>query len=159
MRGSIREGGLVLLVENCEADQALALRAIRAADVPSSVVIAHDADEARAYLYSEGAYGGRDTADPAVIFIDVKLGRESGVDLVRALRRDIRTRVIPIVMMSGMVDERIIQECYLAGANSYLVKAVDMDEFMSTFRVAAVYWLAHNRVLENSTQRAQRYLA
>ncbi len=152
-------GGVVLLVENSEEDERLALRAILRAGVDVTVDIAHDAQEALDYLFCIGSNAGRSSPDPCVIFVDVKLGAMSGLELLERIRADRRSRVIPVVMLSGLMDEKVIEQCYCAGANSYLAKPVDIDAFMDTFRAATRYWLNLNRTLENPTQQAVRYLA
>src|SRR5437868_6375062 len=122
--------GLVLIVENCEEDERLAVRPIQKSGTAANVGVARDAGEALDYVFSRSQYQGRLSPDPDVILVDLRLGAVSGLDLLRMLRDDTRSRVIPVVILSGSADESVIHDCFVAGANSYLIKPVDMDEYM-----------------------------
>ncbi len=137
----------------------MAVRAIQKSGTTAVVVVARNSEEALNYVFSRGEFEGRISPDPDFILVDVKLGAISGLDLLRILRGDTRSRVIPVVMLSGSLDETVIHDCFVAGANSYLVKPVDMDEYMDMFRTATHYWLNLNRTLEAPTQQIQRYLS
>ena len=136
---------IILLVEDNPDDQKLTLRAMKLTQIPSEVVIASSRTEALDYLFRTGQHAGRDLgAMPAIILLDLKLGHESGLDLLRELRSDARTRLIPVVILTSSREEEDRLSGYELGANSYVRKPVDFNQFSETMRALGLYWLLVN---------------
>jgi CheY-like chemotaxis protein len=136
----------LLLVEDDPNDLELALRALRRNRTASRVVVARDGLEALDYVLAEGQFAGRDPAEqPRAILLDVRLPRMSGVEVLRRLKADPRTRGIPVVMLTSSSEDSDLQLCYARGANSYIVKPVDLDAFTETVDRLGAYWLVLNQ--------------
>jgi two-component system response regulator len=127
----------ILLVEDNPDDEKLTLRAMRQSEVPNIVVVARDGAEALDYIVAANKL-------PALILLDLKLPKVSGLEVLEKLREDARTRTIPVVILSSSDEERDIQESYNLGANSYIRKPVDFDEFIDSVRQLGQYWLTIN---------------
>jgi two-component system response regulator len=141
-----RELPTVLLVDDDENDVELTLRAFRKNDVPSDVVVLRDGVEALDYLFGTGPYEGRDTTDlPRVIFLDLKMPRLDGLEVLRRSRADARTRLVPVVILTSSTEESDLLRGYGLGANSYVRKPVDFSEFLEAARQLGLYWLRLNR--------------
>lgn len=137
----------LLLVEDNPYDRELALRALEARGVTTRVWVARDGAEALDFIFGNGAYAHRRTeARPKVIVLDLKLPKVDGLEVLRRLRADERTRFLPVVVLTSSREERDIQESYRCGVNSYVVKAVDSDELAQSVSDLGVYWLARNTV-------------
>lgn len=129
----------VLLVEDNLDDVALALRAFRLAKLTAPVVVVHDGVEALNYLFGCGKQ-----ALPKLIVLDLKLPGVDGIEVLKAIRADPRTRLIPVLMLtSSMLDEDVVA-CYTLGANSYLVKPIDFAQFVEMMISITNYWLKIN---------------
>jgi two-component system response regulator len=138
--------GAILLVEDNPDDEALTLRALRRSNVGNSIVVAHDGVEALDYLFGTGVHAGRDTRQvPQVILLDLKLPRIDGLEVLRRLRADTRTRLLPVVILTSSNEERDRIEGYQLGANSYVRKPVDFNEFTEAVRHLGLYWLLLNQ--------------
>ena len=136
---------IILLVEDNPDDQKLTLRAMKLTQIPSEVIIASSRTEALDYLFRTGQHAGRGLgAMPAIILLDLKLGHESGLDLLRELRSDARTRLIPVVILTSSREEEDRLSGYELGANSYVRKPVDFNQFSETMRALGLYWLLVN---------------
>jgi two-component system response regulator len=136
----------LLLVEDNPNDLELALRALRRGRPTSRVVVARDGVEAMEYVLGQGQFSDRDAAEqPRVILLDMKLPRLSGLEVLQRLKADPRTRGIPVVMLTSSAQEADLQRCYSRGANSYIVKPVDLDEFTETVDRLGSYWLVLNQ--------------
>jgi CheY-like chemotaxis protein len=136
----------LLLVEDNPNDLELALHALRRGPSTTRVVVARDGVEALEYVLAEGQFADRDPAElPRVILLDVKLPRLSGIEVLERLKADPRTRGIPVVMLTSSSQDADLQLCYQRGANSYIVKPVDLDEFTETVDRLGLYWLVLNR--------------
>ena len=136
----------ILLVEDNPDDEALALRAFRNIDDIKSVVVVRDGAEALDYLFGTGTYEGRDTRlQPRLILLDMKLPKLNGLDVLRRVRMDERTRFHPVVLMTSSRQESDIMAGYSLGANSYIQKPVNFDEFAEAMRDLARYWMRINR--------------
>ncbi|MEO7098859.1 MAG: response regulator [Luteolibacter sp.] len=146
---------LILLVEDSPDDVALTLSAFKRAHVDNEVAVALDGVEALDYVFGTGEYVGRDTSHtPAMILLDVDLPRLRGTEVLRRLRADPRTALIPTVMLTTSREERDIEECYRYGANSYVRKPVDFQEFVGLLHDLTHYWLVHNEgMLSDSAGR------
>ncbi|HQQ75459.1 MAG TPA: response regulator [Pseudomonadales bacterium] len=136
----------LLLVEDNADDEALAMRAFRNSEHVSKVVVVRDGAEALDYLFGTGQYSGRDTGDqPRLILLDMKLPKLNGLDVLRRIRQDERTRYHPVVLMTSSRQETDIIAGYSLGANSYIQKPVNFDEFVESMRDLGRYWMQINR--------------
>jgi two-component system response regulator len=136
---------LILLVEDNPDDVALTLSAFKRAKIESHVAVAIDGVEALDFLFGTGDHIGRDTDHlPAVILLDVNLPRMRGTEVLKRLRADPRTGMIPTVMLTTSREEQDIEESYRCGANSYISKPVNFQEFVTVVQDLTNYWLLHN---------------
>jgi two-component system response regulator len=136
---------VILLVEDNPDDQMLTLRAMKLSQIPSQVVVVSNRAEALDYLLGTGAHVGRDPAlMPVLILLDLKLGHENGLELLRELRSEARTRLIPVVILTSSREEEDRLSGYELGANSYVRKPVDFNQFSETMRALGLYWLLVN---------------
>jgi len=137
---------MILLVEDNRDDEALTLRALRKNRITNEVVVVRDGAEALEYLFGTGRYEGRDTtATPDLILLDLKLPKVDGLEVLRRLRADQGTRSLPVVILTSSAEEQDVLKGYGLGANSYIRKPVDFDEFMEAARQLGVYWLLLNQ--------------
>lgn len=135
----------ILLVEDSPDDVVLTLRALQQANILNEVVVARDGVEALDYLLGTGAHAGRDTRIlPAVVLLDLKLPKISGLEVLERLRGDERTQLLPIVILTSSKEEQDLISGYKLGANSYIRKPVDFNEFAAAVRQLGVYWLLLN---------------
>ncbi|HYP23763.1 MAG TPA: response regulator [Actinomycetota bacterium] len=149
-------GVQILLVEDNPSDLALALHAFKKHNLTNGVHVARDGEQALEYLFKSGEHAGRESAtDPQVILLDLKLPKVEGLEVLRAIKADERTRDIPVVVLTSSAAERDIVETYSLGVNSYIVKPVDFDQFSEAVRVIGFYWL----LLNQSPPRGQRAVA
>jgi two-component system response regulator len=137
---------MILLVEDNPDDEALTLRALRKANVRNEVVVARDGVEALDYLFATGPHAGRDTSVlPQVVLLDLKLPRLDGLEVLRRLRADARTKVLPVVILTSSNEEEDRVAGYELGANSYVRKPVDFGHFAEAVRQLGLYWLLLNQ--------------
>jgi two-component system response regulator len=135
----------ILLVEDNPDDEALTLRALRKNNILNDVVVARDGVEAMDYLFGTGKYSGRDVNDPPqLVLLDLKLPKVDGLEVLRRVRADDRTRMQPIVILTTSNEDRDIISSYQLGANSYIRKPVDFEQFMEAVRQLGLYWLVLN---------------
>lgn len=140
------EDPVILLVEDNPDDEALTLRALRRANVGNDIVVARDGVEALDYLFGTGAHADRDVRHlPQVMLLDLKLPRIDGLEVLRRVRADERTRVLPVVILTSSNEERDRIDGYTLGANSYVRKPVDFNEFVDAVRQLGLYWLLLNQ--------------
>jgi two-component system response regulator len=138
----------ILLVEDDRDDEALTLRALKENKISNGVVVARDGVEALDYLFGTGAHAGRDTRDlPQLVLLDLKLPRVDGLELLRRLRADERTRLLPVVILTSSNEEKDVIRSYANGANSYIRKPVDFEQFVEAVRQLGLYWLVLNEPL------------
>lgn len=136
---------MILLVEDNPDDEALTLRALRKNNIGNELVVVHDGAEALDFLFCTGAYAGRDPLDkPQVILLDLKLPKVDGLEVLRRLREDPRTRLLPVVILTSSREEQDRLTGYQLGANSYVRKPVDFNEFVEAVRQLGLYWLVLN---------------
>jgi len=136
---------VILLIEDNPDDEALTLRAFKRSNIMNEVLVVHDGVEALDYLFAQGAYADRDpTQLPELVLLDLKLPRIDGLEVLRRLRADARTRLLPVVVLTSSDEERDIVESYSLGANSYIRKPVDFTQFTEAVRQLGLYWLVLN---------------
>jgi two-component system response regulator len=138
----------ILLVEDSPDDEELTTRALRKANIANEIVVARDGQEAIDYLFGQGAYQGRDLfAMPAVILLDLKLPKLSGLDVLQRVRADARTRLIPTVVLTSSSEDEDMLKSYQSGANSYVRKPVEFGAFVNAVSQLGLYWLLLNQTV------------
>ncbi len=143
--------GIILLVEDDADDEALTLRALRKSNIANDVVVARDGVEALDYLFGTGKHADRDIRSlPAVVMLDLKLPKVDGMEVLRRLRADPRTCLTPVVILTSSREERDVVEGYRLGANSYIRKPVDFEQFSEAVRQLGLYWLLLNEPIPRS---------
>lgn len=136
----------ILLVEDNPNDAELALHAFKRYNISNNIRVARDGAEALDYVFGEGIYAGRSVLDrPKVILLDLKLPKVDGLEVLRRIREDDRTRSIPVVVLTSSHEDRDIDECYRLGVNSYITKPVDFEQFTEAARMLGFYWLLLNQ--------------
>lgn len=135
----------ILLVEDNARDEALTLRALRKNNLANEVIVARDGVEALDYLFGTGKYDGRDTTVvPQLIMLDLKMPKMDGLQVLKALRGDDRTKRLPVVVFTSSSEQEDMIKSYDLGANSYVRKPVDFDGFTEAARQLGMYWLLFN---------------
>lgn len=135
----------ILLVEDSQRDEELALRALRRGGIRSEVAVARDGAEALDYLFGTGAHVGRNTADlPTVVLLDIKLPKIDGLEVLRRIRADQRTKLLPVVLLTSSKEESDLLAAYASGANSFVRKPVEFGEFSNAIGQLGLYWLLLN---------------
>lgn len=136
---------IILLVEDNPDDEALTLRALKKNNILNEVVVAHDGAEALDFLFATGPYTGRDIRImPQIILLDLKLPKIDGLEVLRRLRADSRTKLLPTIILTSSSEETDIINGYHLGANSYVRKPVDFAQFVEAVRQLGLYWLVLN---------------
>ncbi|MFZ2961279.1 MAG: response regulator [Candidatus Ozemobacteraceae bacterium] len=139
------ERKVILLVEDNPDDVTLTLRAFQKINISNEVVVARDGAEALDFLFSTGVYQNRDPSlMPVLILLDLKLPKIDGLQVLKRLRKDDRTRLLPVVILTTSKEEKDILTSYAYGANSYIRKPVDFVQFLETVRQLGLYWLLVN---------------
>jgi two-component system response regulator len=136
----------ILLAEDSDADAELTLRALRKGNLLNKVVRVRDGVEALEYVFCEGEFSKRPTVNPKLVLLDMKMPRLGGLDVLRRLRGDERTKFIPVVVLTSSAEDRDIIESYHLGVNSYLVKPVNFSEFTQVVAHIGLYWAVLNRI-------------
>jgi len=135
----------ILLVEDNPDDEALTVRALERSRIANEVVVAHDGVEALDYLFGRGAYAERDVqVQPAVILLDLKLPRIDGMEVLRQIRADERTRLLPVVVLTTSREDQDVLKSYSLGCNSYVRKPIDFLQFAEAVKQLGLYWLVLN---------------
>jgi len=139
------DNNVILLVEDNPDDVELTLRALKKNNIKNEVVVARDGVEALDYLFGAGSYSGRDTSlMPQLILLDLKLPKLDGLDVLRRVRADERTKVLPVVILTSSKEEQDLINGYSLGANSYVRKPVDFTQFIDAVGKLGLYWLLLN---------------
>lgn len=138
---------VILLVEDNANDELLTLKAFKKNDIPNQVVVARDGVEALDYIFGTGVHMGRDIRQmPAVIILDLKLPKVDGLEVLRRIRSDERTKFQPVVVLTSSKEDRDILEAYTLGTNAYVQKPVDFMHFLNTVQQLGLFWLCENEL-------------
>lgn len=144
----------ILLVEDNPSDVRLTRRALQKKNVLNDLVVARDGQEALDYIFGTGAFADRDVShQPAVILLDLKLPRIDGLEVLKTIKGDERTQMIPVVILTTSKEDRDLEAAYKLGANSYIVKPVDFNQFADAVSNLGMYWLVLN---ESPGERNER---
>ena len=139
------KSGRILLVEDNPHDEALTLRALQKKNLANEIVVVRDGAEALDFLFCNGSYSGRDPEDlPSVVLLDLKLPKVDGLEVLRRVRADERTEFLPVVILTSSDEQRDLVESYRSGANSYVRKPVEFDQFTEAVQQLGLYWLLMN---------------
>ena len=140
------ENKAILLVEDNDDDVTLTLRAFKRSHLMNPVVVVRDGVEALDFLFARGTYEGRGTTPPTLVILDLKLPKLDGLGVLKAMRADPRTALLPTVILTSSKEEQDVIAGYSLGANSYVRKPVDFAEFLEAVKILGIYWLALNQV-------------
>lgn len=136
----------ILLVEDNPADVELTLRALKKNNIANKVEVAGDGEQALDFVFARGKYKGRNMDSfPKIILLDLKLPKVSGLEVLREIKSNPVTRAIPVVVLTSSKEESDIIDSYALGVNSYIIKPVDFEKFVSSVRDLGVYWLLVNQ--------------
>jgi len=137
---------VIVLVEDNANDEELTLRAFRKSSISNRVIVLRDGAEALDYFFARGSHANRSTQEIVqVVLLDLKLPKIDGLDVLRALRADDRTKLIPIVILTSSAEDQDLVRGYGLGANSYVRKPVDFTQFVEAVRQLGLYWLVINQ--------------
>jgi len=135
----------ILLVEDSPTDEELTLRALKKYNLANNIFVVRDGAEALDFVFGTGKYSGRDTNNhPKVILLDLKLPKVDGLEVLRKIKADKKTKHIPVVVLTSSSEESDMVKSYNLGANSYIVKPVDFKQFTESIRQLGMYWLLLN---------------
>ena len=138
---------MILIVEDNPDDEALTLRALKKNNIGNRLAVVHDGAEALDYLFCHGIYSERDPHDlPQAILLDLKLPKIDGLEVLKRIRAEPRTRLLPVIILTSSKEEQDLLQSYKNGANSYVRKPVDFNEFLEAARQIGLYWLILNEV-------------
>jgi two-component system, response regulator len=141
------ENAKILLVEDNADDEALTLRAFKKSNLRNEIVVARDGVQALDYLFGTGMYQGRDIQDiPTLILLDLKLPKIDGLEVLDLVRNSDLTRLIPVIILTSSTEQEDMIKSYTLGANSYIRKPVDFNEFINAVQQLGLYWLVLNQV-------------
>lgn len=136
----------ILIVEDSEDDLDMTLRALRKANLANHIQVARDGEEAVEFIFGQGAYAGRKVENgPRLIMLDLKLPKVDGMEVLRQIKGDPRTRMIPVVVLTSSKEQRDVIESYHLGVNSYIVKPVNFESFATAVQELGMYWLLLNQ--------------
>ena len=134
----------ILIVDDSPKDIELTISALAEKNLANEVDVAEDGEEALDYLYKRGKFANK-IGDPAVILLDIKMPKMDGIEVLKHIRSDPTFKLIPIIMVTSSCEERDLVECYRLGANSYVVKPVDIAQFINAIKVVGQYWAVVNQ--------------
>jgi CheY-like chemotaxis protein len=134
----------ILLVEDSPKDVELTLAALEQCQLANAVIVARDGAEALDYLYARGAYADRNTGDPAVVLLDLKLPKVDGLEVLQKIKEDAHLRHTPVVMLTSSREERDLVTSYSLGVNAFVVKPVGFEQFFEAIRDLGMFWAVLN---------------
>lgn len=144
---------VILLVEDSSSDEELTLRALRKGNIGNRVVVTRDGAEALDYLFFQGAHAERDPLEvPQIVLLDLNLPKIGGLEVLRRIRADARTKLLPVVILTSSNEDRDLVAGYGSGANSYVVKPVDFTQFAEAVRQLGIYWLVVNQPIPDASR-------
>lgn len=136
----------ILLVEDDPADVELTIRALDRHHLANKVFVTKDGEEALDFIFCRGGYAERNKNNiPKVIFLDLKLPKLGGLEVLKTIRADERTKMVPVVILTSSMEERDLIKCYELGVNSYITKPVEFDKFVEAVAEAGLYWMLLNK--------------
>jgi len=135
----------ILLVDDCQMDTEMALDALQSYHLATEEVTLRDGSEALDYLYRRGQFAGRTNEQPAVILLDLKMPKVDGLEVLRQVKNDLELRVIPVVMLTSSIEESDLLRSYQNGANAYVVKPVNSQEFEAAVKQVGLFWTVLNQ--------------
>lgn len=136
----------ILLVEDNQDDLDMTLRALRKANLANRIQIARDGAEALDFIFCQGAFAGRKFENPPkVVLLDLKLPKIDGMEVLKRIKGDPRTKMIPVVILTSSKEQKDVVESYKLGVNSYIVKPVNFEQFAAAVQELGMYWLLHNQ--------------
>lgn len=141
MKAEVRR---ILIVDDSPRDVELAIAALAEKNLANEVVVAEDGVEALDFLYKRGKFRN-DHGDPAVILLDIKMPRMNGIEVLKHIRSDEKFKLIPVIMVTSSGEEKDLVESYKLGANSYVVKPIDVAQFIDAIKVLGQYWAVINQ--------------
>jgi len=136
----------ILVVDDNAIDAEMTMRALKRINLANKVTWLQDGAAALDFVFCRGQYVSRVSKNPCLILLDIRMPKLSGIEVLRQIKSDERTRTIPVVILTSSAEERDMAEAYAIGANSYLVKPVDAHAFLDVVARAGLYWAIHNRV-------------
>jgi len=135
----------ILIVEDNQQDLDLALRALRKSKLTNRIQVVRDGEEALQFIFCEGPYAGRKMENgPRVILLDLKLPKVDGLEVLKRIKNDLRTKLIPVVVLTSSKEQNDVVESYHLGVNSYIVKPVNFEQFSETVQKLGMYWVLLN---------------
>jgi CheY-like chemotaxis protein len=137
---------VIFLIEDNPTDESLMIRALKRSNIANPIVVARDGVEALDFLFSRGTYAGQPPAAIQVVLLDLKLPKIDGLEVLRLMRQDERTKLLPVVILTSSVEEQDLIHGFSLGANSYVRKPVDFVQFSEAVRQLGLYWLVLNEI-------------
>lgn len=138
----------ILLVEDSLSDAKLTIMALKEGKIDNKIVHLKDGEEALNYIFCQGPYVSRTMVNPMLILLDLKMPKISGIEVLRKIKADERTKTIPVVVFSSSKEDPDVKECYALGVNSYIVKPLEFDAFSKSVVDVGLYWTLRNHLPE-----------
>jgi CheY-like chemotaxis protein len=136
----------ILIVDDSPKDVELAIAALAEKNLANEVIVAEDGEEALDYLYKRGKFAAYEKGNPAVILLDIKMPKMDGIEVLKHIRSEPDFKLIPVIMLTSSCEETDLVESYKLGANSYVVKPVDIVQFIDAIKVLGQYWAVINQL-------------